>query len=137
MNVPAWVIDTNVLVSAILTPGGNCDKILRAAINGKIRLAWSSQMLMEYRHVLLRPKFNLSPSVVSAILTAFGPADQIAVADAPKLPDSDDEIFLATALNTSAQILVTGNTIHFPKEICAPVQVLSPTQAVQKLTLTL
>lgn len=135
MKVPIWVIDTNVLVSAILTPGGNCDKILRAAIDGKIRLAWSSQMLAEYRQVLLRPKFKLSSSVVAAILAAFGPVDQINAADAPRLPDSDDEIFLAVALNTPDQMLITGNSIHFPRELCAPVQVLSPAQAVQKLTL--
>lgn len=134
MKVSVWVIDTNVLVSAILTPGGNCDKILRAAIDGRIRLAWSSQMLAEYRQVLLRPEFKLSSPVVAAILAAFGPADQITAADAPKLPDSDDEIFLTAALNTPDQILVTGNAVHFPQEICTPVQILSPAQAVQKLT---
>lgn len=133
MNVSVWVLDTNVLVSAILTPGGNCDKILRAAIAGKIRLAWSSQMLVKYRQVLLRPKFKLTPPVVAAILTAFGPKDQATPVGAPKLPDSDDEIFLATALNTPDQILITGNAVHFPKKICAPVQVLNPAQAVQIL----
>lgn len=136
MSVPVWVIDTNVLVSAVLTPGGNCDKILRAAIDGQIRLAWSSQMLAEYRTVLLRPKFKLPPPVVSAILAAFGAADQVTSVDVvPKLPDPDDEAFLATALSTRDQILVTGNTAHFPIKTCAPVKILIPAQAARKLTL--
>ena len=52
MNVPVWVIDTNVLISAALTAGGNCDQIFQAAVNDTIRLAWSAPMLAEYRAVL-------------------------------------------------------------------------------------
>ncbi|QYY35262.1 putative toxin-antitoxin system toxin component, PIN family [Ruficoccus sp. ZRK36] len=133
MNVPVWVIDTNVLVSAVLTPGGNCDKILRAAIEGKIRLAWSSQILAEYRMVLSRPKFKLPPTIVATILTSFGPATQVTPSEAPELPDPDDEVFLGTALSTPDQILVTGNTAHFPPKTCAPVQILTPAEAVRLL----
>ncbi len=133
MNVPVWVIDTNVLVSALLTQGGNCDQILRAAIDKKIRLAWSSQILAEYRMVLSRPKFKLQPSIVAAILAAFGPADQITPSEAPGLPDPDDKILLAAALSTVDQILVTGNAAHFPPKLCAPVRILNPAKAVQVL----
>ena len=134
MKVPVWVIDTNVLVSAVLTPGGNCDKILRAAVEGKIRLAWSSQMLAEYRMVLSRPKFKLPPPIVAAILAAFGPASQVTPSEAPELPDHDDEAFLAAALSTPDQILVTGNTAHFSPKVCAPVKILNPAKAAQILT---
>jgi len=130
---PAWVIDTNVLVSAALSGGGTCDKILRAAIKGQIRLAWSAPILAEYREVLLRPKFGFSPQVVASLLTAFGPTDQVSPTKAPPLPDPDDEIFLAAALATTDRILVTGNRAHFPAEACAPVQIFSPAEALQKL----
>ncbi len=128
-----WVIDTNVLVSAVLTPGGTCDRILRAAVDGRIRLAWNAPMVAEYRAVLLRPKFGLSTSTVSALLAAFGPADQVSLQDAPPLPDPDDEVFLAAALASPDKILVSGNRAHFPAASCPPVRVLSPAEAVQEL----
>lgn len=128
-----WVIDTNVLVSAVLTPGGTCDTILRAAVDGRIRLAWNASMLAEYRAVLLRPKFGLSPQTVAALLAAFGPVDQVSLRPAPALPDPDDEVFLSAALATADKILVTGNRAHFPTAICRPVRVLSPSEACREL----
>ncbi len=130
MSVPVWVIDTNVLVSATLTAGGNCDQIFRAAVDGKVRLAWSSPLLTEYRAVLLRPKFKFSKEVVVSILEVFGPSNQVQPQPAPALPDSDDEVFLGTALATADKILVTGNSAHFPADLCAPVRVYTPNQAV-------
>lgn len=128
-----WVIDTNVLVSAVLTPGGMCDRIIRASIDGRIRLAWNAPMVAEYRAVLLRPKFGLSSSTVAALLATFGPVDQVPLRRAPALPDPDDEVFLAAALATADKILVTGNRAHFPAATCRPVRVLSPMEAVRKL----
>lgn len=134
MKGPIWVIDTNVLVSAVLTPNGNCDRIIRAAVDGRIQLAWSSQILAEYRMVLSRPKFKLSPTVVSAVLAAFGPATQVTPTKPPPLPDRDDEVFLGAALSTPDLILVTGNAAHFPPKVCAPVKILSPAQAASRLS---
>lgn len=128
-----WVIDTKVLVTALLTPGRICDRILRAAVDGQIRLAWNAPMLAEYRAVLCRRKFGLSPVTVTALLGAFGPTDQVALRVAPSLPDPDDEVFLAAALATKDKILVTGNRAHFPPARCFPVQVLSPAEAVRNL----
>ena len=128
-----WVIDTNVLVSVVLTPGGTCDRILRASVDREIRLAWNAPMVAEYRAVLLRPKFGLSSSTVAALLAAFGPVDQVPLVKAPSLPDPDDEVILAAALTTADRILVTGNRAHFPAATCRPVRVLSPSEAVQKL----
>lgn len=134
MTVPVWVIDTNVLVSAALTAGGNCDRIMRAAVEGHIRTAWSPPMLAEYHAVLVRPKFKLSSSVVAVLLNSFGPADQILPLDAPDLPDPDDRVFLGTALATTDKVLVTGNTAHFPKKICRPVRILTPLEAIRQLS---
>lgn len=122
------------MVSAALTPHGNCDRILRASIENHIRLAWSTPMLNEYREILSRPKFKLSESVVNSLLTTLGPTDQVfPPVKSPKLPDSDDEVFLATALSTSDKILVTGNTAHYPTDICAPVRAMTPAEAIQRL----
>lgn len=133
MKPPVWVIDTNVLVSAALTAGGTCDRVIRAAVDGRVRIAWTAEMLAEYRAVLLRPRFKLSPGVVASILAVFGPIDQVTPVPAPALPDADDEAFLAAALATSDRLLVTGNTAHFPAEACAPVTILTPAQALESL----
>jgi hypothetical protein len=45
------------------------------------------------------------------------------------LPDPDDEIFLATAMATPDQILITGNASHFPADLCVPIRVFTPIQA--------
>ncbi len=133
MRVPVWVLDTNVVVSAALTAGGNCDRILRASVDGRLRLAWSSPMLAEYRAVLLRRKFGLSTQTVASLLALFGLADQVPSGRSPRLPDPNDEIFLAAALETTDHVLVTGNTAHFPGKICAPVHILNPAEALARL----
>ena len=49
------------------------------------------------------------------------------------LPDTDDKVFVATAMTTSDKILVTGNGAHFPAQLCAPVQILTLAEALQRL----
>lgn len=134
MTAPVWVIDTNVLVSAALTAGGTCDGIVRAAVDGRVRLAWSAPVLAEYQMVLSRSRFRLSSPVVASLLAVFGPHEQVTPVPVAALPDPDDKVFLATAMATPDQILVTGNKAHFPAEICAPVRILTPIQALQRLT---
>lgn len=133
MKPTVWVIDTNVLISAALTSGGTCDQLLRAAMAGRIHLAWNAPMLAEYRAVLLRPKFGFSRPVVDSLLAAFDLAHQVPATPTPPLPDPDDEVFLAAALATPDQILINGNTSHFPPNVCAPVRVLTPAQALRTL----
>ena len=114
--------------ACFLSAGGNCDQILRAAVEGKLRIAWTAPILAEYRQVLLLPKFGFSPQLISSLLAIFSPGDQVSPGSALSLPDSDDEVFLAAALATSDQVLITGNTVHFPAEICAPIQILLPVE---------
>lgn len=89
--------------------------------------------LSEYREVLLRPKFRFSPQVVESLLTVFGPVEQVIPVSAPSLPDQEDEAFLAAALATPDQVLVTGDSVHFPPEVCAPVDVLTPSEALKRI----
>jgi predicted nucleic acid-binding protein len=87
-------------------------------------------MLAEYRSVLLRPKFGLTRPTVTALLEAFGSTSQVSQVPTPPLPDPEDEAFLAAALATPDQLLVTGNKVHFPAKTCFPVRILSPAEAV-------
>jgi len=50
------VIDTNILVSAILTPKGNPAKILKLVLEGKLSLIITPAILEETRQVLRYPR---------------------------------------------------------------------------------
>ena len=111
------VLDTNVLVSVLLTPGGTSDRALRAAVAVGATFLYDARMLSEYRAVLSRPKFRatIAPpmieQLVSALVTTGEKIDALA-ADLD-LSDPDDIPFLEVALTGRADALVTGNARHF------------------------
>jgi putative PIN family toxin of toxin-antitoxin system len=124
---PIIVLDTNVLVSALLSPFGPPGRLLDLVLIGEIQLALDDRLLAEYREVLSRPRFRFAPSDVAALL-AFLEREAVHVV-APslhiKLPDTDDLMFLEVA-HASGAVLVTGNSRHFPEECRGTVAILSP-----------
>lgn len=50
------VLDTNVLISGLLVPGGLPGRIIDLWIDGAIEVALSSELLQEYLSVLARPR---------------------------------------------------------------------------------
>ena len=129
------VLDTNVVVSGLLTPFGPCAALVRLVAGGAITLCHDARILAEYREVLLRPKFRLDPLLVETFLHLVETEGE-SVAAAPlsvRLPDPDDEPFLEVALAARAEALVTGNRRHFPRAAARPVAVLSPASALEEL----
>lgn len=63
------VIDTNVLVSAMLKWQSVPGKILELAFSGLIIPLFNDEILSEYKIVLSRPKFKLSNELVNSIVT--------------------------------------------------------------------
>ena len=124
MNI---VLDTNVLVSALLSPFGAPGRILDLILAGKIRLAYDDRILAEYRAVLMRPKFGFDRLHIEALLEECAgagflvPAPPLSLA----LPDPADAVFVEVAAAALAP-LVTGNSRHFPPDLCAGVLVLAP-----------
>jgi putative PIN family toxin of toxin-antitoxin system len=59
------IIDTNVLVSALISPSGNEALLLLAVKQGLVRPCFSPAMLEEYSEVLARPKFAFSAAAWS------------------------------------------------------------------------
>ena len=53
------VVDTNVLVSALIAPSGNEAFILLAVQERLVKPSVSEEILGEYAEVLARPKFRL------------------------------------------------------------------------------
>ena len=122
------VLDTNVLVSALLSPFGPPAEILRLVTTGTVRLCHDARILGEYRQVLLRPAFPFRPLQVESLLDQIDadgePITAFALSD--RLPDPDDEAFLEVVLAADARYLVTGNLRHFPPESRRGVRVVSP-----------
>lgn len=62
------VIDTNVIVSAMLKWDSIPGSILELALDGPITPVLNHEILEEYRQVLLRPKFHLTERIVGDLL---------------------------------------------------------------------
>ena len=111
------VLDTNILVSALINPDGAPAQILLLAISDPdIQLCVSGEIFAEYEEVLSRPLFRRTMAEVEELLRALReralwvrPTETIRACS-----DPDDDIFLECAQAADAQYLVTGNARHFP-----------------------
>lgn len=130
------VLDTNVIVSAFLKPRSKPARILRLVLQGELKIVINEAILAEYLEVLVRPKFALNRERVKKIVQfirsrgIYSPA----LARRLNLPDPNDEPFLEAALAAGADMLVTGNSRHFPKEACTGLKVVSPGELLQLLS---
>ena len=123
------VLDTNILVSGLLQPLGNPAQVLSLALAGAVQVCHDERILAEYAEVLARPRFKFDPERVREVLTKLE-VDGLAVDAAGqqnlRLPDADDEPFLAVALAGSADFLVTGNLADYPPDQRRGCAVVSP-----------
>jgi uncharacterized protein len=111
------VVDTNVVVSAMITSRGNEALLLRAIHRGWVEPCFSEEILKEYFEVLQRPKFGFATKEVEALLAMMRRQGRLigSVAPARMSPDPDDDKFIVCALAARARFLVTGNKKHFPE----------------------
>lgn len=122
------VLDTNILVSGLLSAHGNPAQIVNALKSRRFHLFYSAEIVSEYRDVLYRARLGISAKDADALLEAIL---NIGFPVLPKvsyisLPDESDRVFYDTA-KTARAYLVTGNAKHYPQEpfIVAPAQFLA------------
>ena len=124
------VIDTNVLVSAALKLESVPGQILLAVFCGMIRPLLNEGIAAEYRDVLLRPKFHLTPSLDGICAQGLWiSAPPLAI----DLSDPNDRIFYEVLMErrkSGDAVLITGNIKHFPPEE----YILTPRQMLDRLT---
>lgn len=114
------VIDTNVIVSAILSKRDDAAtvQVFRAMLEGRFTPLYHEDILAEYEEVLHRPKFHLAEDVIRVVISAvrrYG----IEVFPRPSgeiLVDMDDLVFYEVAMEKRDEdaYLVTGNKKHYP-----------------------
>ena len=124
------VLDTNVLVSGLLSPYGPPGRIVRMVAVAEVTLCFDARIVSEYRTVLLRPKFGFDPAQVDALLEQIHAAGEVAGGTklGARLPDPADEPFVEVALAGRAEYLVTGNRRHYPSRACHGIKVISPAE---------
>jgi putative PIN family toxin of toxin-antitoxin system len=130
------VLDTNILVSALLQPQGVPARTFLISLAGiTAQLCVSGDIYAEYEEVIRRPKFNRSDAVIEAALRAIRqngfwikPSEKVHACS-----DADDDIFLECAQASRAHYLVTGNLKHFPVK-WADAQIVTPRQFLDAVT---
>ena len=114
------VIDTNVLVSAMLKFQSVPGQVANEALLGKIIPLLCDEIVAEYREVFARPKFKFDQKVVDVFID--GIVDRGIFVDAVPveeiIPDPKDIVFYGVTMEGRKEYddayLVTGNLKHFP-----------------------
>jgi uncharacterized protein len=110
------VLDTNVLISALISAGKTSAQILARCRAGELELLISPDSIAELRRVLtyprIRKRLRYRDEQIEAFVTFL---EQEAVVLTPPAPvravpdDADDDIFVALALAGEAPYIVSGD----------------------------
>ena len=128
------VLDCNVVVAAGIKDG-TCAACLWEIIRNH-QIMVSSEIIEEYREVIARPKFKTSySSLLQIVEILIDVADWVSPnACSIQLPDPDDTIYLASALEAKADFIITGNKKHLPALSYDQVRIVSPKEFLEILT---
>ena len=112
------VIDTNVLVSALITknPEAATATVVRLLLDNGFVPLYDADIIAEYEDVLHRSKFPILPEVADALISYIvehGVEASRVNFDEP-MPDEDDRVFYEITLCKEDSFLVTGNLKHYP-----------------------
>ena len=113
------VIDTNILVSALITHNSNSStvKVLESLFLQRFIPLYNEDIIMEYEDVLHRRKFKLTEDQIRLVIDCVkqNGIDSERFYYDGIMPDEDDRVFYEVALSEEDSFLVTGNLKHFPK----------------------
>ena len=132
------VLDTNVLVSALLFPSGSLSWFRPAWQSRQIRPVVNRDTTAELIRVLTYPKFRLSDSDREELLADCLPYCETIAADhpPPEVPpcrDAHDRVFLELALAANADALVTGDNDLLALADSFQIPILEPAAVKERL----
>lgn len=114
------VLDTDVVVAAMRSPGGASAELLRLARKGRVTLAISVPLFIEYEAQCTLREHRTAAGITLAQARVF--VDALAVIGVPvvahylwrpQLRDPGDEMVLEAAINGAVHALVTFNQRDF------------------------
>ena len=129
------VLDTNVLISAILY-GGKPRTILDAALSGSIGVFVSEAIIQEFQTVLLRPRFGLAPQFVQGVVAELTSlAEWVTPEHHHKavIEDPSDILILDCAVAAKARYLVTGDNHLLRLQRFQDVAIITPQDFIEIL----
>ena len=124
------VIDTNVLVSALITknPEAATAKVVRLLLEQEFVPLYDADIIAEYEDVLHRSKFPILKETAEALISFIIENGIESSRDnfAESMPDEDDRVFYEVSLSQEDSFLVTGNLKHYPSSprVITPAQFL-------------
>jgi putative PIN family toxin of toxin-antitoxin system len=136
------VMDTSVLVSALLNAGGQSRQALRLCLERRCESLMGHKLILEMEAVMAREAlFRRSPVSAAERLTLFRAFlsvcrwVEVYYLWRPNLPDEDDNHLLELAVAGGAEFVVTKNTRDFERsELLFPqVQVVKPEEFVRRI----
>ena len=110
------VLDTNILIAALITKGTPPDRLYQAWLRGEIELVTSTAQIAEVADVLARPRLQkyLNADDAAAIFENIDTRARI-LDDPPEVdlsPDPKDNPILAAAIAGKANLIVSGDKKH-------------------------
>lgn len=107
------VLDTNILISALISPQGTTDRLYQAWKNKRFTLVSSEEQLDEFRRVTRYPKLKpyIEPALAGTMLNELRLL-AVVLTTLPKLTvshDPADNFLLAMAIAGKADVLTTGD----------------------------
>ncbi|HUX33421.1 MAG TPA: putative toxin-antitoxin system toxin component, PIN family [Gemmatimonadaceae bacterium] len=129
------VLDTNVVVSGLLSAVSPPGRVVESVFAGELVLLYDERILDEYADVLARPRFRFDPGDIGWFLTVVRLGEPVVAPPLPlTVPDPDDLKFVEVAVAGGADAIVTGNARDFKlAEGKLAVPVVSPRRFIEML----
>jgi putative PIN family toxin of toxin-antitoxin system len=127
------VIDTNVIVSALIQTGYPNKIIKELFIEQKFQLCVSDESIAEYLEVLARPKFAKFHDFFIRAEALLAEIETKATKYTPTITlelifDDDDNMILELADQCQADFIITGNTNDFTFPNYKQTKIVTPTE---------
>ena len=138
MKKQGFVIDTNILVSALMSKRGASYKILSLMPTGKLEFHLSVPLVCEYESVLKRSELKLTWTMdeideLLDIICLLGVKHEIWYLWRPFLQDAGDEFVAEVAVTAQAKAIVTQNVRDFKGMDKFGIKLLTPKEFLQRI----
>lgn len=134
------VVDTNVFVAALRSPGGASREVLRRVLLGECQPLFGNALWLEYEDLLNRPVWTAETTVaerlqVLAALAKVGRWVTVYYGWRPNLPDEADNHLVELALAGGAEVIITHNVrdVRRGELLLNAFRVLTPAEFLEEL----